>query len=42
MIREHYFNPKEFYGEYVIPSIVRNDPAFEDNEFSGIYGDAKL
>jgi len=33
MIKEHYFNPKEFYGEYVIPSIARNDPAFGDNDY---------
>lgn len=33
MIKEHYFNPKEFYGEYVIPSIARNDAAFGDNDY---------
>lgn len=33
MINEHYYNPNEFYGEYVIPSIARNDPAFGDNDY---------
>lgn len=33
MMKEHYFNPNEFYGEYVIPSISRNDPAFHDNDY---------
>ena len=31
MTKEHYFNPQEFYGEFVMPSIARNDPAFKDN-----------
>lgn len=29
----HYFNPQEFYGEYVIPTIVRNDPAYSDQMY---------
>lgn len=33
MIKEHYFNPNEFYGEFVMPSIARNDPAFKDNNY---------
>jgi hypothetical protein len=33
MIKEHYFNTSEFYGEFVIPSIARNDPAFKDNDY---------
>lgn len=33
MIKLHYFNPDEFYGEYVIPSCTRNDPAFKDNDY---------
>lgn len=33
MIKEHYYNPDEFYGEYVIPSIARNDSAFKDNDY---------
>ena len=33
MIKEHYFNPEEFYGTYIMPSIARNDPAFKDNNY---------
>ncbi len=33
MIKEHYYNRDEFYGEYVLPSIARNDPAFKDNDY---------
>jgi putative isomerase len=33
MIKEHYFNSQEFYGEFVLPSIARNDPAFHDNDY---------
>lgn len=33
MIKEHYYNPDEFYGEYVMPSIARDDPAFKDNDY---------
>jgi hypothetical protein len=33
MMKEHYFNPEEFHGEYVLPSIARNDSAFKDNEY---------
>ncbi|HZK63194.1 MAG TPA: trehalase family glycosidase [Puia sp.] len=33
MMKEHYFNSNEFYGEYVMPSIARNDPAFHDNDY---------
>lgn len=33
MIEKHYFNPNEFYGEFVMPSIARNDPAFPDNNY---------
>ena len=29
-ILKHYFNEDEFYGEYVLPSIARNDPAYKD------------
>jgi putative isomerase len=31
MIREHFYNPKEFWGEYIMPSIARNDSAYIDN-----------
>ena len=30
MADEHYFNKNEFYGEYVMPTISRNDAAFGD------------
>jgi putative isomerase len=33
MIKQHYFDPAEFYGDYVMPSIARNDPAFKDNSY---------
>ena len=33
MITEHLLNPDEFYGEYMLPSIARNDPAFKDNTY---------
>ncbi len=33
LIRDHYFNPKEFHGEFVMPSISRDDPAFKDNTY---------
>jgi putative isomerase len=33
MMKEHYFNPSEFYGEYVMPSVARNDLAFNDNNY---------
>ena len=33
IIKEHYYNPDEFYGDYVMPSIARNDPAFKDNSY---------
>ncbi|HEY0868116.1 MAG TPA: trehalase family glycosidase [Fimbriimonas sp.] len=31
MIDGHLLNPKEFWGEYVLPSISRDDPAYADN-----------
>jgi len=33
MIQEHFYNPEEFWGEYIIPSIARNDEAFADNKY---------
>jgi hypothetical protein len=33
MIREHLLNPAEFWGDRVIPSIARNDPAFKDQDY---------
>ncbi len=33
MMQEHYFNPEEFHGEWVIPAIARNVPGFKDQEY---------
>jgi hypothetical protein len=33
MVEEHLLNPKEFWGEWVIPSIARDDPAFKDQNY---------
>jgi hypothetical protein len=33
MIDKHLKNPDEFWGEWVIPSIARNDPAFKDQNY---------
>jgi mannosylglycerate hydrolase MGH1-like protein len=33
MVHEHLENPAEFGGEFVLPSIARNDPAFKDQEY---------
>ncbi len=33
MVREHLLNDTEFWGEHVVPSIARNDPAYPDQEY---------
>jgi len=33
MLEKHLLNPKEFWGEWVIPAIARDDPAFDDQEY---------
>lgn len=33
MVNDHLLNPKEFWGEWVIPSIERDDPAFKDQDY---------
>jgi hypothetical protein len=33
MIKNHLLNPKEFWGEWMIPSIARDDPAFKDQNY---------
>jgi len=33
MVREHLLNPGEFWGDWVIPSIARSDPAFKDQDY---------
>jgi neutral trehalase len=31
--QEHFYNPDEFWGEYIMPSIARNDPAYPEQEY---------
>jgi putative isomerase len=33
MVTDHLLNPEEFWGQWVIPSIARNDPAFKDQNY---------
>jgi glycogen debranching enzyme len=33
MVQEHLLNPREFWGQYVIPTISRTDPAFQDQYY---------
>jgi putative isomerase len=33
MIEGHLMNPDEFWGEWIMPSIARHDPAFKDQEY---------
>ncbi|MGD0630579.1 MAG: trehalase family glycosidase [Terracidiphilus sp.] len=33
MVDEHLLNSKEFWGEWVIPAIARDDPAFKDQDY---------
>ena len=33
MIEKHLLNPEEFWGQWVIPSIARDDPAFHDQNY---------
>jgi hypothetical protein len=33
MINEHFYNPNEFWGEYILPSTARNEKAFKDNHY---------
>jgi hypothetical protein len=33
MIREHFYNPAEFWGEWVLPSIARSDPAYSEQSY---------
>lgn len=33
MMDEHFYNPEEFWGEYIMPSIARNDPAYHDQNY---------
>ena len=33
MLEKHLLNPQEFWGDWVIPSIARSDPAFRDQNY---------
>ena len=33
MISEHFYNPDEFWGEWILPSIARCDPAYPEQEY---------
>ena len=33
MMDEHFYNPDGFWGEYMIPTIARNDPAFPEHGY---------
>lgn len=33
MVEEHLLNPKEFWDEWVIPSLARDDPEFKDQNY---------
>ncbi len=33
IVREHFFNPAEFYGDYMLPSIARNDPSYPKQRY---------
>lgn len=33
MMAEHFYNPDEFWGEWIMPSISRDDPAYPDQSY---------
>jgi hypothetical protein len=33
LVREHFYNPGEFWGEWILPSISRNDAAYQDQNY---------
>ncbi len=33
MMEEHFYNPNEFWGDFILPTIARNDPAFPDQDY---------
>ncbi|MEI7752720.1 MAG: trehalase family glycosidase, partial [Candidatus Omnitrophota bacterium] len=35
MMNEHFFNPDEFWGEWIMPSAARNDPAYSNTYWRG-------
>ena len=33
MVKEHLLNPEEFFGEWMMPAIAKNDSAFKDQDY---------
>jgi len=33
MVDEHFYNPDEFWGAWILPSIARNDPAYPEQRY---------
>jgi putative isomerase len=33
MMAEHFYNPSEFWGDWMLPTIARNDPAYPDQDY---------
>lgn len=33
MMEEHFFNPEEFWGDWIMPSIARNDPMYPEQDY---------
>ncbi|MBP7923014.1 MAG: hypothetical protein KA042_10890 [Saprospiraceae bacterium] len=33
MMKEHFYNADEFWGDYILPSIARNDKGYSDNHY---------
>jgi hypothetical protein len=33
MMAKHFYNPAEFWGDWIMPSIARNDPAYPDQDY---------
>lgn len=33
MMAEHFYNPEEFWGDWIMPTIARNDPGYPDQDY---------
>ena len=33
MVKEHFYNPEEFWGEWMLPCAARNDPGYKDQYY---------
>ena len=33
MVAEHFYNPTEFWGEWIMPAIARSDPAYAEQDY---------